>query len=565
MSTKRIIFILFLVLIIIFPSPLPLNTPLNTYEKAEAYGGTSSTDVGNLPPEYQNVKVVVRGQELNINVVVSDYNSYYDIAKVTVDILDINGDFVSGFQYQPVYIPIPGLAPKREDRFTNTRGNLLIPEKCSVQYERYPVEYIERNTLTVNFVFKPIDGVEIIIKTLDRSSESAIMRVQYASSWFGTSTGDPRVSIGGMEMYRSTLISTIGGIVVAGIVLEIRRNSNYWAKRLEKTEKIEHGNYYSISLITLAYFTFIGTFISSKFVFIFILMSGFTPQFITFLSPFVLLSYVRNFQLTVISTIVAVTNAILHFKHNQHRLFWSLILTVMMIGGIGGAIYMFSYDMSSENMLTWLVLFSLVLMLILDNQALVNYPKVLDNLKHNYCTKCRYLWRISQKQRFRAIRKIGSTKTPVPTVVTDIGSLKNEYELRRVKDTEIKSVLDNIEPDLSREPMKVKVYKSGVVIEQNALLDVGLNALKAYLKKYQGLGISKVELEGHNIKSITITKAKNVKRIVPEDKKEDNFDDIFKSVEGLSDITKEEKKSPSKEKNDDVENEIMNLTDEDLT
>jgi len=78
--------IIFILAILLIPAMMIYSTDSEAYSGS----GTSSAEVGNLPPEYQNIKVVVRGEELSIVVVVSDYNSYYDISSVSVDILDIN-------------------------------------------------------------------------------------------------------------------------------------------------------------------------------------------------------------------------------------------------------------------------------------------------------------------------------------------------------------------------------------------------------------------------------------------------------------------------------------------
>ena len=54
--------------------------------------------VGNIPPKFGGADIGVDNGTHRIAVTASDFNSYYDIKKITVDIIDINGGTIATFQ-----------------------------------------------------------------------------------------------------------------------------------------------------------------------------------------------------------------------------------------------------------------------------------------------------------------------------------------------------------------------------------------------------------------------------------------------------------------------------------
>ena len=115
----------------------------------------------------------------------------------------------------------------------------------------------------------------------------------------------------------------------------------------------------------ISFFVFLVIFISVKFIFIFFFRASYEPEFISFLTPYYILSGVNNQHLTVLSIIIITINVYLHVKINKKNLLLSFIPTGIMLTGLGFKIA--TSEITISNFLHYLIF---------DNLSLLFYYEI---------------------------------------------------------------------------------------------------------------------------------------------------------------------------------------------
>lgn len=189
----------------------------------------SSAGVGviNVPPKYGRLKIVQHEENIRVYIIVSDYNSWGDILKISVILEDKNsGQDFARFIYQQ-YASADSY--EKVDWFNESISkDLLVREKCSFESSDKKDSIDDRCDIELLFVFESTWFSRLKVVVEDREGDQAVSEIDYYPyevspdekyrseniiiiPWFG---GEITLII---PPYLSNLLAVIAGIFGAGL------------------------------------------------------------------------------------------------------------------------------------------------------------------------------------------------------------------------------------------------------------------------------------------------------------------------------------------------------------
>ncbi len=141
-----------------------------------ARGQTGGVTVVNVPPEFQAIDVGTQSGLHHIDVVVSDDNSWGDILRVDLEILDESGGPVAHVILQ-TYISNASLI--WEPTFMDSVGQNLVRGESLATVSTNPQTVEDRSELRVTFAIIPLTGRWARITATDLEGLSATAQVDY--------------------------------------------------------------------------------------------------------------------------------------------------------------------------------------------------------------------------------------------------------------------------------------------------------------------------------------------------------------------------------------------------
>jgi hypothetical protein len=149
---------------------------------APARGDGSGITVINVAPQFSGLSIRTEDGLNYIDVVVSDYNSWADIFRVRVEVLDSLQASVAdvSFQQYPDNVTLT-----RQPRFTEPVGSYLVWALSSATVNTQPVTVEERTEMRVTFVLSPVKGTWVSVTATDLGGLEAFAEVQYSAGFFG--------------------------------------------------------------------------------------------------------------------------------------------------------------------------------------------------------------------------------------------------------------------------------------------------------------------------------------------------------------------------------------------
>ena len=149
---------------------------------APARGDGSGITVINVAPQFSGLSIRTEDGLNYIDVVVSDYNSWSDIFRVRVEVLDSLQAAVADvvFQAYPDNVTLT-----RQPRFTEPVGSYLVWTLSQATVNSQPVTVEERTEMRVTFVLSPVKGAWVSVTATDLGGLEAFVEVQYSAGFFG--------------------------------------------------------------------------------------------------------------------------------------------------------------------------------------------------------------------------------------------------------------------------------------------------------------------------------------------------------------------------------------------
>jgi len=136
----------------------------------------------NVPPQFSGFSSRTQDGLNYIDVVVSDYNAWSDIFRVSVDVLDDLRAPVAevAFQQYPDNVTLT-----RQPQFTEPLGSYLVRTLSSATVDVRPVTVEQRTQMLVTFVLSPVRGTWVSVTATDLGGLEAFAEVEYAANFFG--------------------------------------------------------------------------------------------------------------------------------------------------------------------------------------------------------------------------------------------------------------------------------------------------------------------------------------------------------------------------------------------
>lgn len=165
-----------------------LLVPLLALLPSVAWAQTPGVTVINVPPEFRDLNIGTRSGLHHIDVIVSDYNSWEDILRVDLEILDESGAQVVHVVFQPyetnatlTWNPV----------FIENLGQVLVREQSLARANTDPQTIAERSELEVSFAIRPLIGRWLRITAVDLEGLTATAQVEYLTGALGGAANLP--------------------------------------------------------------------------------------------------------------------------------------------------------------------------------------------------------------------------------------------------------------------------------------------------------------------------------------------------------------------------------------
>ncbi len=159
-----------LVLVILSLSLLPVE------------GREPGITVINVPPEFSAIDIGSANGLHRIDVLVSDYNSWGDIFRVDVEILNAARSPVARVVFQQ-YDNNESL--QGNPRFVETLGAILVRSLSSHRTTANATTIAERSEVRITFVITPVTGRWLVVTATDLAGLVAVAQVEYLTGVIG--------------------------------------------------------------------------------------------------------------------------------------------------------------------------------------------------------------------------------------------------------------------------------------------------------------------------------------------------------------------------------------------
>ncbi|MEE9601472.1 MAG: hypothetical protein V3W22_07240, partial [Thermoplasmata archaeon] len=133
-------------------------------------------------PEFSSLDIRARNGLHYIDVVVSDYNSWADIFKVDLEILDDDELPIAHVAFQQYGDNTTG---EGDGEFVELMGQILVRDLSLIAYSTSPVTIAERSEMRITFVISPMNGRWLRVIAQDLEGLFAIARVEYLTGLIG--------------------------------------------------------------------------------------------------------------------------------------------------------------------------------------------------------------------------------------------------------------------------------------------------------------------------------------------------------------------------------------------
>lgn len=176
-------------------------------------GQDPGVTVVNVPPEFSAIDIGSAAGVHRIDVVVSDYNSWRDIYRVDVEVLDDARSLVAHVFFQQYTSPN---ATERLEGFVQGLGEILVQDLSTATYNPNPETIAERSEMRITFVITPVRGRWLKVTASDLAGLIATAQVEYLTGTIGgPSAVHPLVLL---------LLSVAASVVVVGARLRRERH-----------------------------------------------------------------------------------------------------------------------------------------------------------------------------------------------------------------------------------------------------------------------------------------------------------------------------------------------------
>ncbi len=147
---------------------------------------TSGVTVINVPPEFQGIDVGTQSGLHHIDVVVSDDNSWGDILRVDLEILDESATPVAHVILQTY---LSNASAIWDPTFMDNLGQILVRGQSLASVNTNPQTIADRSELRVTFAIQPLVGRWLRITATDLDGLNATAQLEY----FGGTLGGPTI------------------------------------------------------------------------------------------------------------------------------------------------------------------------------------------------------------------------------------------------------------------------------------------------------------------------------------------------------------------------------------
>lgn len=146
----------------------------------------------NVPPEFSNLDIRSRSGLHYIDVVVSDYNSWADLLKVDVEVLDNDELQIAHvlFRQYP-----DNQSTEILDEFFEPVGQILVRDQSSVSRNTDPQTIREKSELHITFVISQVSGRWLRVTASDLGGLVAYAQVEYLTGVIAGATAVPPLVI----------------------------------------------------------------------------------------------------------------------------------------------------------------------------------------------------------------------------------------------------------------------------------------------------------------------------------------------------------------------------------
>ncbi len=131
--------------------------------------------VTNVPPEFSSLDIRSKSGLHYIDVVVSDYNSWADVLKVDVEVLDEDELQIAHVLYRQYSDNQTTI----QDEFLEPLGQILVRDQSSVSRSTDPQTIRERTELQITFVISQVSGRWLKVTASDIGGLIAYAQVEY--------------------------------------------------------------------------------------------------------------------------------------------------------------------------------------------------------------------------------------------------------------------------------------------------------------------------------------------------------------------------------------------------
>ncbi len=138
--------------------------------------------VTNVPPELRGIDIGTQAGLHQIDVVVSDDNSWGDILRVDMEILDESLAPVAHVVFQP---NVSNASANWDPTFTNNLGEILVPDQSLAIANTDPQTIADRSEIQVTFTILPLAGRWLRITATDLNGLNATAQLDYLTGFIG--------------------------------------------------------------------------------------------------------------------------------------------------------------------------------------------------------------------------------------------------------------------------------------------------------------------------------------------------------------------------------------------
>ncbi len=198
-------------LVAVLPLLVSLGFPTHSDPLAPVSAQGGGVTVINVPPQFSGFSIRTQDGLNYIDVVVSDYNSWADIFRVRVEVLDNLQAAVAdvAFQQYPDNVTLT-----RQPQFTEPLGSYLVRALSSATYNTQPLTVADRTEMRVTFVLSPVKGTWLSVIATDLGGLEAFAEIEYSPGFFGGLPWVPAIFVAAFAI--------VGAVVMVGV--RVRRD-----------------------------------------------------------------------------------------------------------------------------------------------------------------------------------------------------------------------------------------------------------------------------------------------------------------------------------------------------